>query len=35
MKLSENFELREFVKSDTATRKCIVNDPGLQEVNDY
>lgn len=32
MKLSENFELREFVKSDTATRKGIANDPGPEEV---
>lgn len=32
MKLSENFELREFTRSDTATRKGIANDPGLQEV---
>ena len=32
MKLSENFELREFTRSDTATRKGIANDPGVQEV---
>ena len=32
MKISENFELREFTKSDTAARKGIANDPGVQEV---
>ena len=32
MKLSENFELREFTRSDTATRKGIANDPGVQAV---
>ena len=32
MKLSENFELREFTRSDTATRKGIANDLGVQEV---
>lgn len=31
MKLSENFELVEFVNSNTATRKGIANDPGIQE----
>lgn len=32
MKLSENFELKEFTDSDTATRKGIANDPGVSEV---
>lgn len=32
MKLSENFELKEFTASDTATRKGIVNNPGVSEV---
>lgn len=32
MKLSENFELKEFTASDTATRKGIANDPGVSEV---
>lgn len=32
MKLSENFELKEFTQSDTATRKGIANDPGVTEV---
>lgn len=32
MKLSENFELSEFTKSDKATEKGIVNNPGSNEV---
>lgn len=32
MKISECFDLREFTRSDTATRKSIANDPGLQEI---
>lgn len=32
MKISKNFELSEFIKSDTATRKGIANDPGVGEV---
>lgn len=32
MRLSENFELTEFVKSDMATRKGIANDPGVSEL---
>ena len=32
MKISENFELKEFTRSDTAMRKEIANDPGVQEV---
>ena len=32
MKISDNFELREFTKSDTATQKGIANDPGVREV---
>ena len=32
MKISENFELKEFTHSDTASRKGIANDPGIQEV---
>lgn len=31
MKLSNNFELREFTESDTATRKGIYNYPGVDE----
>lgn len=32
MKLSKNFELSEFVRSDTATRKEIFNHPGVDEL---
>lgn len=32
MRLSENFELKEFTASDTATSKGIVNNPGSAEV---
>ena len=32
MKISENFELKEFTRSNTATQKGIANDPGVQEV---
>lgn len=32
MKLSENFNLYEFIKSDTATKKGIVNIPGDAEI---
>ena len=32
MKISENFELKEFTHSDTAIRKGIANDPGVSEV---
>lgn len=32
MKLSENFELSEFTRSDTATREGIVNNPGDKEI---
>lgn len=32
MKLSENFELKEFTKSDTATARGIANAPGEKEI---
>lgn len=32
MKISENFELKEFTHSDTASRKGIANDPDIKEV---
>ena len=32
MKLSENFSLAELVKSQTATRKGINNEPGTAEI---
>lgn len=32
MKLSKNFELSEFVRSDTVTRKEIFNHPGVDEL---
>lgn len=32
MKLSENFELKEFTDSKTASRKGIANNPGVNEV---
>lgn len=32
MKISECFDLKEFTRSDTAARKGIANEPGVQEV---
>ena len=32
MKISENFELKEFTRSNTATQEGIANDPGVREV---
>lgn len=32
MKLSKNFELREFTRSETASRLGIVNEPGVEQI---